>query len=149
MSAGVVVGVSPTSGSPGALRWAAEEARMRSLSLHAVMAWHNPRPPVATGTRPPMTGALRGDELAAEAQQTLRDFVEAALGKEADVECSVVRGTAVNALVAAAHDAALLVIGEPRLSTLDRVRASLVAPQVVLKAHCPVVVMPASAALMG
>jgi nucleotide-binding universal stress UspA family protein len=149
MSAGVVVGVSPTSGSPAALRWAAEEARTHALPLHAVMAWRNPRPPVATGTRPPMTGALRGDELAAEAQETLRGFVELALGKDVDVECSVVRGTAVNALVTAARDAALLVIGEPRTGTIDRVRASLVAPQVVLKAHCPVVVMPASAALMG
>lgn len=144
MTAGVVVGVSPTTGSPAALRWAAEEAGLRSLPLRAVMAWRNPRPPVATGTRPPMTSALRGDDLAAEAERTLRGFVEAALGSSADVQCSVVRGTALNALVTAAQDAALLVIGEPRPGAMNTVRASLVAPQVVLKAGCPVVVMPAS-----
>ncbi|MDT7575487.1 MAG: hypothetical protein QOH17_1820 [Pseudonocardiales bacterium] len=149
MSTGVVVGVSPTTGSPAALRWAAEEARMRSLPLHAVMAWRNPRPPVATGTRPPMTGALRGGELAAEAEQTLRGFVEDALGTGSDVECSVVRGTAVNALVTTAKDATLLVIGEPRAGAMNRVRTSLVAPQVVVKARCPVVVMPPAVPVAG
>lgn len=149
MSTAVVVGVSPTSGSPAALRWAATEAAMRSAPLRAVMAWHNPRTPAASGTRPPIPSGVRGDELAAEAEKTLQGFVEAALGTETDVECSVVRGTAVNALVTAARDAALLVIGEPRGGTMDRVRASLVAPQVVLKADCPVVVMPVSAALQG
>jgi nucleotide-binding universal stress UspA family protein len=96
-----------------------------------------------------MTGALRGDELAAEAEQTLRGFVEVALGNDVVVECSVVRGTAVNALVSMAQDASLLVIGEPRAGAMNRVRASLVAPQVVLKARCPVVVMPAAPALAG
>ena len=79
------------------------------------MAWRAARPPAASGARPPIpAGAATADERAAEAEKTLRGFVEAALGADADVECSVVRGTAVNALVTAARDAALLVIGEPR-----------------------------------
>jgi nucleotide-binding universal stress UspA family protein len=145
----VVVGVSPTSGSPAALQWAATEASLRKIPLRAVMAWHNPRPPAASGTRPPVPSGLRGGELAEEAEQTLRGFVEAALGTDVDVDCSVVRGTAVNALVSAAHDAEMLVIGEPRAGTMDRVRASLVAPQVVIKARCPVVVMPATVPVAG
>ncbi len=79
----------------------------------------------------------------------MRAFVRAALGADADVECTVVRGSAVNALVTAARDAALLVIGEPQAGAMGRVRSSLVAPQVVLKAGCPVVVMPAAAPLVG
>jgi nucleotide-binding universal stress UspA family protein len=121
---------------------------MRSLPLHAVMAWRNPPAPVATGTRPPMTGAPRGDELAAEAEQTLRRFVDVALGTGVVVECSVVRSSAVNALVTTAQHAALLVIGEPRAGVMNRVRTSLVAPQVVLKARCPVVVMPPATPLV-
>ena len=79
----------------------------------------------------------------------MRAFVDGALGFPADVDCEVVKGNAVNALLTAARGAQLLVVGEPRPGRLDNVRASLVAPQVVLKARCPVVVMPAAAALVG
>ncbi len=145
MTASVVVGVSPTTGSPVALRWAADEAALRSVPLHAVMAWRPPRPPGAPGGRPPI-GLVSGDP-AAEAEEALREHVRTALGPAADVECSVVRGSAVSALLSAAADARLLVIGEPRPGRLNSVRASLVAPQVVLRASCPVVVMPASSPL--
>lgn len=146
MTTPIVVGVSPTSGSPAALQWAATEAALRSLPLRAVMAWRNPRAPVASGTRPPIPAGATGSDLAAETEETLRTFVAKALGNDADVECSVVRGSAVNALVNAASNASMLVIGEPRGGTMSKVRTSLVAPQVVLKARCPVVVMPADAA---
>lgn len=142
MTTPIVVGVSPTSGSPGALQWAATEAALRSLPLCAVMAWRNPRAPAASGTRPPVPAGATGSDLAAETEETLRAYVTKALGDDANVECSVVRGSAVNALVSAASDAAMLVIGEPRVGTMSRVRTSLVAPQVVLRARCPVVVMP-------
>jgi nucleotide-binding universal stress UspA family protein len=79
----------------------------------------------------------------------LREFVHSALGDGADIDCAIVRGNAVNALVTAAHESALLVVGEPRNGTINRVRSSLVAPQVVLKSRCPVVVMPTAAASAG
>lgn len=140
----VVVGVSPRSGSPEALRFGAEEARLRGIPLQAVMAWRQPRPPAAPAGRPPAATVDSPQREAARAEQTLREFVVDALGKDDSVSCSVVHGTAVNALVTAASEAALLVIGEPRTGRMGKVRSSLVAPQVVLKARCPVVVMPAA-----
>jgi nucleotide-binding universal stress UspA family protein len=143
MSVAVVVGVSPTTGSPAALRWGSDEALLRGVPLHAVMAWRPPRPPASPGGRPPV-GLAAGEDYAGDADTRLRDFVSAALGPDAKVECRVVRGSAVTALLSEAKDAQLLVVGEPRPGRLNSVRASLVAPQVVVKARCPVVVMPAA-----
>jgi nucleotide-binding universal stress UspA family protein len=143
MSTAVVVGVSPTTGSPGALRWGLDEALLRGVPLHAVMAWRPPRPAGSPGGRPPV-GLSTSDDYAGDAETRLRDFVTTALGAETKVECRVVKGNAVTALLSEAMQAQLLVVGEPRPGRLSSVRASLVAPQVVLKASCPVVVMPAA-----
>jgi len=84
-----------------------------------------------------------------EAEERLHKFVAAALGGDAEVECAVVHGNEVHALVSAAREAQLLVVGEPRPGRLNSVRASLVGPQVVHKARCPVVVMPAGGSVLG
>lgn len=139
----VVVGVSPTTGSPAALRWGADEARLRGAPLHAVMAWRPPRAGPTPGGRPP-PGLSGNVDFVAEAQLTLSGYVAGALGVTSDVECRVVQGNAVTALLSEAQTAQLLVVGEPRAGRLNSVRASLVAPQVVLRAGCPVVVMPSS-----
>jgi nucleotide-binding universal stress UspA family protein len=119
------------------------------VPLRAVMAWRNPRAPGVAGTRPPIPAGATGDERALEAEESLREFVINALGSVADVDCSVVHGNEVDALLSAANDAELLVVGEPRPGRLSSMRASLVAPQVVFKAGCPVVVIPAAASTRG
>lgn len=85
-------------------------------------------------------------DFAAEAEEQLRGFVTVALGTADGVECTAIKGNAVGALLAASNDAQLMVIGEPRPGRLASVRASLVAPQVLHRAHCPVVALPAVAA---
>lgn len=143
----VVVGVSPTTGSPNALRWAAEEAALRGVTLMAVLAWRPPRAPAAPAGRPSPTAlSAASEDHATVAEEALRGFVAVALGSVGRTRCRAVKGNAVTSLLEAAEDAQLLVIGEPRPGRLASVRASLVAPQVVLKATCPVVAMPTSAA---
>jgi nucleotide-binding universal stress UspA family protein len=142
----IVVGVSPTTGSPSALRWAAAEAKLRNLPLRAVMAWRVPRPAGAPGGRPPASN-VTASEYEGNADEQLRGFVQRALGSDADVDCVVVQGSEVNALLSSARGAHLLVIGEPRPGRLASMMSSLTAPQVVLKAECPVVVMPSAIAV--
>jgi nucleotide-binding universal stress UspA family protein len=143
MSGVVVVGVSPTTGSPRALRWAADYARTHDLPLRAVTAWRPPRAPAAPAGRPPATvGGIASTDYAAQAEEQLREHVVRALGEGEDVELRAVRGSAVNSLLAASADAQLLVVGEVRAGRAGTVRTGLVAPQVVLRAPCPVVVMP-------
>ena len=146
----VVVGVSPTTGSPNALWWAAREAALWRLPVRAVLAWRAPRAPAAPGGRPsPVTAGVAGTDHAGRAERALRAFVTTALGSDTDVECVAVRGTAVRALLAAAEGASLLVIGEPRPGRLGSLVSSLVALQVILRAPCPVVVMPAAGPRAG
>jgi nucleotide-binding universal stress UspA family protein len=141
----IVVGVSPTTGSPAALRWAADEARLRRTEVRAVLAWRPPRAPAAPAGRPPATVvSVASTDYAAEAETALRGFVSVALGSEDAVECRAVRGSAVSALLAASADAQLIVLGEPRPGRLASVRASLVAPQLLYRANCPVVALPAA-----
>jgi nucleotide-binding universal stress UspA family protein len=139
----IVVGVSPNTGSPAALRWAAEEASLRSTKVRAVLAWRPLRAPAAPAGRPPATVvSMASTDYAAEAQETLRGFVAKALGSDEAVECRAVRGNAVSALLSAARDAQLIVVGEPRAGRVAAVRASLVAPLLLAQAECPVVAMP-------
>jgi nucleotide-binding universal stress UspA family protein len=145
-SAPIVVGVSPRTGSPSALRWAADYALLRGAPMVAVMAWRPARPPAAPGGRPPAS-LLAGDvpEPERDAKERLEAFVTAALGKKHGVECKAVRGTAVSSLLQAGAEAQLLVLGEPRAGRMASVRTGLVAPQLVTGATCPVVVMPKAA----
>jgi nucleotide-binding universal stress UspA family protein len=141
----IVVGVSPRTGSPSALRWAADYAQLRQAPMIAVMAW---RPTRATGGgapggRPP--ASLMGGDLPdpeRDAMEGLQAYVTAALGKKHGVECKAVRGNAVSSLLEAGAGAQLLVLGEPRPGRMASVRTGLVAPQLVTGATCPVVVMP-------
>ncbi|MCW2497846.1 universal stress protein [Jatrophihabitans sp.] len=139
----VVVGVSPTSGSPAALRWAAREAQLRGVRLRAVQAWRSPRMPGSPGVRPPLS-VVTGEDQVADAELALREHVVDALGSADGVECVVVHGGAANALLTASAGAELLVLGEVGSGALGGVRTGFIAPQVVLKANCPVVVMPSS-----
>jgi nucleotide-binding universal stress UspA family protein len=143
MNGPIVVGVSPTTGSPRALRWAADYARTHGAQLRAVMAWRPPRAPAAPAGRPPATAVgIASTDYAKEAEDRLREHVAAALDDTDEIECRAVRGSAVSSLLAASADAELLVVGETRAGRAGAVRTGLVAPQVVLKASCPVVVMP-------
>lgn len=140
----VVVGVSPTTGSPSALRWAADEARLRGTDVVAVLAWRAPRPPTAPAGRPPAMLAADEADPAVAAEAKLGEFVAAALGPDHAVRCRAMHGSAATALLAAAADAQLLVVGEPRPGRLAPLRASLTAPAVLYRAACPVVVLPAA-----
>ena len=142
MTQPIVVGVSPSTGSPSALRWAADEAELRGAPLRAVLAWRPPRAPAAPAGRPPGLGTGVAADPATAATRDLHQHVDKALGAERPVECVAVRGSAVHALLANAADAQLLVVGEPRPGRLASVRAGLVAPQIVQRARCPVVVLP-------
>jgi nucleotide-binding universal stress UspA family protein len=143
MTKPIVVGVSPSTGSPAALRWAAGEAELRGAPLRAVLAWRPPRAPAAPAGRPPASGSGVATDPAADAERTLHRMVDSTLGHGAPIDCVTVRGTAVNALLNQSADAQLLVIGEPRPGRMASMRAGMVAPQIVQRARCPVVVLPA------
>lgn len=136
----IVVGVSPSTGSPHALRWAAEEATYRQAPLHAVMAWRLPSTQGAPAARPPAFLPRSPDELQAEADARLARAVEAALGPDHRVQCAARRGTPAKVLAAAGSGASLLVL-EARPAK-GSTASGFIAAQVVHRVPCPVVMVP-------
>lgn len=139
----IVVGVSASTGSRAALRWAVAASGGAGARVRAVMAWRMPRPPSAPAGRPPASLTLASsDDPGAEAQATLERLVFDALGQSHSVQCLAIRGTAAGVLLEQAKVADLLVVDSPRTTKLSNVSATFVAPQLIFEASCPVVVMP-------
>ena len=133
----IVVGVSPTSGSPGALRWAVEEASLRGGRVVAVRAWRPHAPETATGGRVPSVvsdDGARGDELA-----RLAEDVAHVLGHDHLVETRVVAGKRRAVLVEESRNADLVVIDAGHST---EVGARWLGSRLVRASHCPVVVVP-------
>jgi nucleotide-binding universal stress UspA family protein len=137
--AAVVVAVSPTSGSPSALRWGAAEAARRQSPLVAISAWRTPRAPISTGARPPVSSVDPESSLA-EARAELAAQVREALGEDAEVKTEVVRGSTFRVLLQASETADLLVLDAPR--RIEFPEAPMLAHRLIYSAECPVVIMP-------
>lgn len=142
-----MVGVDGSDASHDALRWAAEEAKLRSATLVALHAWSFvPAQPIGD---PGMLAVPAGDlagQLNAEndaAQIGLDQAVEAALGagSEVQLERRLVEGDAGEALVAASKDAVLVVVGSHGRSGFKAALLGSVSRHVVDHAACPVVVV--------
>ena len=135
----IVVGVSSTSRSPAALRWALDEAAHRNGVVIALRAWRPPRPNTATGARPPLPEAA-SVVLFDRAQAELERDVSDVLGSADRVECRLVHGGRRKALRSISSYADLLVIDAPQRTDLRT--APLFARRLIYTARCPVVVMP-------
>lgn len=149
MAGTIVVGVDGSPASREALRFAAEEARLRGARLVAVHAWaFIPPAPVGEPGMIPVpvgdyAGQLDAERAAAEAE------LDAALaeafpeGPPVEVERRLVEGDAAQVLEAEAEDADLLVVGSKGRSGLASVLLGSVSRHVVDHARCPVVVVKA------
>ena len=133
-----------------ALRWAAEEARLRSTSLVAIYAWSfiPPQPIGDPGMLAVPAGDLPG-QLDAEsdaARGALEGAVADALGAKPDVEVErkLVEGDPGDVLVTESETAELVVVGSHGRSGLRAALLGSVSRHVVNHASCPVVVVKAS-----
>ena len=150
MSRPIVVGTDGSDASREALRWAADEARLRSASLVAVYAWSfvPPQPIGDPGMLAIPAGDLPG-QLDAE-----RDAAEAALdaamsealdaAPEISVERKLVEGDAADVLVRESEAAELVVVGSHGRSGIRAALLGSVSRHVATHAACPVVVVKAS-----
>jgi nucleotide-binding universal stress UspA family protein len=151
VSGSIVVGVDGSDASHDALRWAAEEARLRSAKLVAVYAWSflPPQPIGDPGMLAVPAGDLPGQlESEREAAQIALDrAVDEVLGADpaVDLELKLAEGDAGEALVAESKTAELVVVGSHGRSGFKAALLGSVSRHVVDHAACPVVVVKANA----
>ncbi len=150
MSRGIVVGVDGSDASAAALRWAAEEARLRFTPLVALYAWSfiPPQPIGDPGMLAVPSGDLAGllEAESGAARAALTEAVADALGDEPglEVEQKLVEGDAGDALVAESASAELVVVGSHTRSGLKAALLGSVSRHVASHAACPVVVVKAA-----
>ncbi len=147
MAGTIVVGVDGSDASREALRWAADEARLRGSKVLALHAWvFVPAAPIGD---PGMIAIPAGDlagQLEAESEAArgqLEEAVAAVFGSEPDlkVEQRLTEADAGDALVAESDGAELVVVGSHGRTGLRAAILGSVSRHVVDHARCPVVVV--------
>jgi hypothetical protein len=142
----IVVGISRRTGSPEAVTFAIEQAQLLGASVLAITAWRQPRPVGAAGGKPLAIQETTPAAIWAREQDRLAVRLQEQIGKplaEAAVTFELRRGQPAAVLLAAAHTARLLVVDSPRAGNLTTIPKSWIAPEIIFRADCPVVVMPA------
>jgi nucleotide-binding universal stress UspA family protein len=134
----IVAGVDGSEESGRALRWALDDARVRGAIAAAVHAWHAPFSM--------SLARARGDLSAFEdaARHLLDRMVEATTAdfEDVPVERLLVAGRATDALLGAARDAVLVVVGGRGVGGFRGLLLGSVSQQLAQHAPCPVVVVP-------
>jgi nucleotide-binding universal stress UspA family protein len=136
----IVVGVDGSPSSRQALRWAARQAELTGAELHAVTAW---RLPTTYGWIP----SVADFDWAGNARRTLDGAIKDSLEdtRAASIRRDVVDDHPAAALLHAAADADLLVIGSRGRGELAGLLLGSVAQHVITHAPCPVLVVRAAA----
>jgi nucleotide-binding universal stress UspA family protein len=143
----IVVGIDGSEHARAALRFAAEEARLRGARLLAVHAWTfiPPAPIGEPGMIAIPAGDLAGDLQAerAAAEATLDRAVREALPDTTGLQLErlLVEDEAGQAIVEAAKEADLVVVGTRARGTLARALLGSVSEHVLRHAPCPVVIV--------
>ena len=109
----------------------------------AVCAWRPPRPPGVPTEQPVGFPPVTPASVWQNESERLRTRLVQQVGAVADlVTFELRRGAPAPVLLEAAHGAQLLVLDSPRAGNLTSVPKTWLAPSIVLRAPCPVVVMP-------
>ena len=140
-TARIVVGVDGSDGASNALRWALEEAALRSADVEIVHAWHFPYVGDVTG----MAAYVVDEEDLAKTANEIVDHALAAAGPVPDgvsVRRLTTRGSEAAVLLDLAKGADLLVVGSRGRGGFVGLLLGSVSQQVVHHAPCPVVIVP-------
>ncbi len=139
-AARIVVAVDGSATSQRALKWAIDEARLRSAQLDVVNAWQMPW----VGYTPYGRLVFMSDDYEKESRRILDDAVAVASG-DLQVNPVALRGAPVEGILDAATGASLLVVGSRGHASFRRALFGSVATQLSHHAPCPLVVVPPAA----
>jgi len=148
-SPAVVVGVDGSAGSIEALRWALDEARLRTAPLRAIHSWVYLHALVPALVGYPYTAeaadldAADATAAAQEAAETILEQAFAAIGgvDDVEVERAIVQGPAAQVLIEAVSEDDLLVVGSRGHGGFAGMLLGSVSHQCAQHAPCPVVIV--------
>jgi nucleotide-binding universal stress UspA family protein len=138
----IVVGVDHSAGANAALRFAAEEARFRDATIHAVHAWqYGYIGYVGPEGSVPLVGADI-EQLRSAAEAALEASVREALpDTDVEIKLQAIQGTPAGVLVEASAGADLLVVGSRGHGGFAGLLLGSVSQQCAHHAACPVVIV--------
>lgn len=131
----IVVGVDGSEHAKDALRWAAEEGRLRGWEVHALATWEFPHV-----LNPVTMMTIEPDPFVADARHALDAAIAAIDTAGVDVTSEVVEGTAAQRLLEASRGADLLVVGSRGRGGFSGLLLGSVSQHVAAHATCPVLV---------
>jgi nucleotide-binding universal stress UspA family protein len=141
----VVVGVDGSDDSARALRWALVDARLRGAVAAVVHAWH---PPYSLSFAAAAVDFPAFEDAATRLLDRVVDAVEPEF-RDVPIERVLVSGSATDALLGAAQDADVVVVGGRGVGGFRGLLLGSVSQQLAHHAPCPVVVVPSAAARTG
>jgi len=136
----VVVGIDGSAGATAALRWAAAEARLRGSRLLIVHAWTPMYTDVLLGGGFSRS-RVDGSDMHRAAEELLEKATAGLDAEGVETECRAVEGGAPEALVAAAAEGDLLVVGSRGHGGFAGLLLGSVSQQCAHHASCPVVIV--------
>ena len=138
----IVVGIDGSDASKQALRWAIEEARAHGASVVAVHAWEVPPPMPDVAAMPMIDPVAYFPDFQNAAEKLVAGVVEEVVGDETsvNVEAVAVEARPTSAVIDAAGDADLVVVGSRGLGGFKTLVLGSVSHQVAQHAPCPVVI---------
>jgi nucleotide-binding universal stress UspA family protein len=136
----IVVGIDGSTGARRALDWALDEARRRHATVTVVHAWQS----AVTGAMEFAAPVIDDETLRTAAEKAVADALAAANtdGLPRPVETIISKAAAAPAILDAAADASLVVIGTRGLGGFYGLLIGSVSQHVLHHAECPVVVVP-------
>ena len=137
----VVVGVDGSDDSAHALRWALVDARVRGAVAAVVHAWH---PPYSLSFASASVDFPAFEDAATRLLDRVVDAVEPEF-RDVPIERVLVSGSPTDALLGAAQDAEVVVVGGRGVGGFRGLLLGSVSQQLAHHAPCPVVVVPSAA----
>lgn len=131
----IVVGVDGSEQSLTALQWAITEARLRHGQVRVVTAWYYPPMASTVGY------GIIDDSFKQAAEQVQTDALKAIADEGVDVTGQVVENSPASALLDAATDADLLIVGSRGHGGFTGLLLGSVSAQVIHHARCPVLIV--------
>lgn len=136
----IVVGVDGSEPSKRALRWALRQAQLTGASVEAIHAWDVP---LYAGVAPVIDTVGEGEALVKAGEQILAESIAEVAGEQpaVPIRTRVLQGNPAAALLRAAKDAELLVVGSRGHGGFVGALLGSVSQYCVHHATCPVVVI--------